>query len=156
MTAYTTYYNGHTVAATSGGNAAGFPSFDVIQNVFDAATRNLTAADTVEVLNIPANTYVAHVFYKVLTADGSQTMSLGDGSGTSSWISAADVGTEGNAGCSSLALTAGSGPGYVESITGYSGGKFYSAADTIDILVPGGKAYDTLKVLVCAAVIRFG
>lgn len=152
MTAYTTYTNGKTIAATSGGNAAGFPAHDVIQGVYDAALRNTTAADTIAVLSIPANTYVSHVFYKVLTADASQTMSVGDGDGTSSWISGADVGTEGNAGCSSVALT----DGTHETITGYSGGKFYSAADTIDILVPSNKAYDTLKVLLCAAVVRFG
>lgn len=152
MTTYTTYTDGKTIAAGSGSNAAGAPEVSVIQGIFDASKRNLTAADVAEVLNIPANTFVHNVFYKVMTADASQTMSIGDGSSTAGYVSAADVGTAGNSGGSSLALTEGT----PNTVTGYSAGKFYAAEDTIDILVPTGKAFDTLKVKLVATVTFVG
>lgn len=152
MSTYTTYSDGTTITASGGSNAASFPAVTVIENIFDAGRRNVTAADVVEVLSIPAKTRVLNVFYEVLTADSGQTMTIGDGDDTDGYISAANVATQGNAGCSTLALTEAT----PNTVTGYSGGKFYSAADTIDILVPSGKAYDTLKVRVCATVAQFG
>jgi len=90
--------------------------------------------------------FVDKVLYEVITADATQTMSIGDGSGTSSYIADADVATAGNTGHSALTLTEAT----PNTVTGYTGGKFYSAADTIDLLVPSGKVWDTLKVRVYA------
>lgn len=152
MATYTTYSDGTTVTASGGSNAAGSPAVTVIENIFDAGRRNLAAADVVEVISIPAKTRVLNVFYEVLTADASQTLTIGDGDDTDGYIAGADVGTAGNAGCSALALTEAA----PNTVTGYSNGKFYSAADTIDLLVPTSKAFDTLKVRVCATVVQFG
>lgn len=148
MATYTTYSNGETITATGGGNAAGYPAVSVLQNVVDFSKRIVTAADVIQALSIPAHTLVMRVGYEVLVADATQTMTVGDGSDTDGFIVAADVGTLGNSGMSALALTEGA----PNTITGYSGGKYYSAADTIDILVPTGKAYDTLKVRIFAIV----
>jgi hypothetical protein len=156
MTTYTTYStDGSTIATKSGAASTSPPKYAVIHNDIDFAKRNVIAADVVEALSIPANTMVQHVGIHVLSGEASQTMSVGDGDGTSSWLSAKDVATTGNVYCSALALTAGSASTYVETITGYSGGKFYSAADTIDILVPSNKAYTTLKVRIFAAIVQY-
>lgn len=152
MTTYTTYTDGATVTASGGSNAAGFPAVTVIENIFDAGRRNLAAADVVEVLSIPAKTKVLDLFYEVLTADATQTINVGDGDDADGFFAAADIGTAGNKAALSLALTTGT----PNTVTGYSGGKFYSAADTIDITVPSGKALDTLKIRFCAVVAQFG
>jgi len=77
------------------------------------------------------------VFYQVLTADATQTLNIGDGSDVDGFVAAADVATVGNTGMGAGA---------------YSAGKFYTAADTIDLEVPTSKALDTLKIRVSATV----
>ena len=152
MTTYTTYASdSSTITTKAGTTSAPSPRHVVFWNDIDFANRNVTAADVVEALAIPANTYIQHVAVHVLTADASQTMSVGDGDDTDGWLAGATTAAVGDVACSTIALTNGTN----ETITGYSGGKFYSAADTIDILVPTGKAYDTLKVRIFAAGIRF-
>lgn len=136
MATFTTYLDGKGTAAGSGGNYAGSPVQTMLVGVFDAAKRSLAAADVVELINIPAGTYVTKVFYRVLTGDATQTMNVGDGADPDGYVAAADVATAGNAGVGAGALAT---------------GKFYAAADTIDIEVPATKAYDTLKVEVIVA-----
>lgn len=152
MATYTTYTDGTNIAARSGTGSEPAPRQIVIWNDVDFSKRNAAAADVFEVLNIPANAFVERVNVRTLLGEASQTLSVGDGSGTSSWLSATDVATTGNVASSTLAMTEGT----PNTVTGYSAGKFYSAADTIDILVPAGKAYTTLKVRVSAAVTLFG
>lgn len=153
MTTYDKYANGRRVAASGGAIDVGAPAVTVISNVVDISQRAaLAAADVLEVLDIPANCLVMHVGYKVLTADATQTINIGDGADPDGYVAAADVGTAGNVGCSTLALTEGT-PNVA---TGYSEGKFYAAADTIDIEVPATKALDTLKVRVTAVVALLG
>lgn len=152
MTTFTTYTDTKGIAAQSGSNAAGWPAVTVIQGVFDASKRNLAAADVATVLNIPANTFVHRVMYKVETADATQTINVGDGSDVDGFLAAVDVGTAGNSGATALALTEGT----PNTVTGYTSGKFYSAADTIDIEVPSGKSLDTLKIKLVAVVTMIG
>jgi hypothetical protein len=156
VTTQTTYTDGTTITASGGSNAAGSPSVTVIENIFDASRRGLAHDGTdyavAEVLKIPAKTRVLNVFYEVLTADASQTINIGDGTTVDGYLAAADVGTDGNVGCSTLALTTGT----PNTVTGYSGGKFYSAADTIDIVPHTSKTLDTLKIRICATVVQFG
>ena len=152
MTTFTTYTDGKTIAAASGSNAAGYPAQTVIQGVFDASKRNLAAADVAAVLNIPANTLVHQLMYKVMTADASQTLNVGDGADVDGFLAAVDVGTLGNSGATVVALTEGT----PNTVTGYSLGKFYAAADTIDIEVPSGKSLDTLKIKLVAVVTIMG
>ena len=139
MATYSTYTNGGSILNRGGANAAGVPAVTVITNVFDAAERNVTAADVVQLLSIPARTMVHGVQYQVLTGEAAQTMSLGHGGAPTQYASAVDVATTGNTACSA---------GTTEI--------YYSAADTIDITVPSGKAYTTLKVRVSAICTLFG
>ena len=141
MTAYTTYDNGASTTAGSGSNAAGAPKQTMLVGVFDASKRNLAAADTVAIIDVPAGTYVRDVFYEVLTADATQTVNVGDGADPDGYVAAADVATAGNNGIGAGAL---------------AGGKYYGTADTIDLEVPATKALDTLKIRVVAEVVMLG
>lgn len=136
MATYTTYNDGKTIAASSGGNYAGSPVVTVLTGVYDASKRALAAADVAEVINVPAGTYVMKVFYRVVTGDATQTLNVGDGADPDGYVAAADVATAGNSGVGAGALAT---------------GKYYATADTIDIEVPATKALDTLKVIVSAS-----
>lgn len=138
MTTYTTKTDGRTITASGGSNAAGTPAMTVLTNVYDAAERPMTAADVAEVLAIPAHTFVHTVFYEVLLGQSGQTMDLGI-AGSTEYGSAVDVATTGN----NLGAA-------------YTVGSYFATADTIDVTVPSGKAYTTLKVRVSAAVTLFG
>lgn len=134
-TAFTTYTDGTVVAAGSGGNHAGTPAWTVLTGVYDATRRNMTVdGDTMEVLNIPAGTLVHNVIVEVITIEttATPTISVGDGNGTTSWVVGASTAT------AAKILGAGA---YV-----VAGGKFYAAADTIDIIMPAG---DDATTLVC-------
>ena len=66
---------------------------------------------------------------------------FGDGTDPDGYVAVADVATAGNSGVGAGA---------------YAAGKFYAAADTIDLEVPATKALDTLKVRVVALVAAIG
>jgi hypothetical protein len=141
-TAYTTYSNGTTIANASGYNAAGAPAATVITGVFDASKRNLTSGDSAAVVTIPANTFVHNVAIEVLTADATQTADVGDGDITDGWgedLSLADLATVMD-----------------EDADLNVSGKFYSAADTIDVLCPGSKLLDTARFKIHAFVTLLG
>jgi len=134
-TAFTTYTDGEVVAAKSGGSYTGTPSFTVLTGIYDATRRNMTVdGDTMAVLNIPAGTVVHNVVLEVITveATATPTISVGDGNGTSSWVSGAST--------ASVAKILGGGA-YVA-----AGGKLYATADTLDLLMPAG---DDATTLVC-------
>ena len=151
MTTYTTYADGQpqgpsagpasSIAAYSGGDYSGAPKRTVLTGVFDGSRRNMIAADVAQVLNIPAGTWVEAVVLEIVTpeATGSSTISVGDGNGASSWVSAVDD--------TAVAGTFYLGAGAYAIATGTSqtNGLFYAAADTLDILVPTGKVVTTLK-----------
>ena len=122
----------------------------VFEELFDPAVKGvLVQNDVAQLIKIPANTWVAGVRWVVEKVEGAaRNFGIGDGSGTSSWIAT----TTGN----SLA-TGFSGPvalteGAPNTVTGYSGGKFYSADDTIDVLAvtAGGLTTMQLRVFVAA------
>jgi hypothetical protein len=141
-TAYTTYSDGKTIANASGYNAAGAPAATVITGVFDASKRNLTSGDSAAVVTIPANTFVHNVAIEVLTADATQTADVGDGDITDGWgedLSLADLATVMD-----------------EDADLNVSGKFYSAADTIDVLCPGSKLLDTARFKIHAFVTLLG
>lgn len=141
MATFSTYLDGSSTTNGNGSNAAGFPAVTVFEGVYDSSKRALAAADVVELIKIPARSYVVKVFYHVLNGDATQTLNVGDGTDPDGYVAAADVATAGNAGVGGGA---------------YAAGKFYTAADTIDIEVPATKAFDTLKVRVVALVAAIG
>lgn len=137
MANFTTYANGDVIARGSGSNAAGYPAVTMFEGVYDASRRNLAAGDTVELINLPARSFVHKVFYQVLTGDATQTLNVGDATDPDGYVAAADVATAGNTG-----VGAGT----------YASGKYYTAAAPITLEVPATKALDTLKVRVVALV----
>jgi hypothetical protein len=141
MATYTTYTDSTPVVRSGGSNAAGFPAVTVFENTFDATRRNLAAADVVELINIPAGTLVQKVFVQVVSGEAAQTLNVGDGADPDGYVAAADVSTSGTRVMGAGALAA---------------GKFYAAADTIDIEVPATKAYATLRVRVVAVCVCMG
>jgi hypothetical protein len=142
MTTYTTYANGRTIAAASGGEFRGSPDRTVIYGEFDSALQNLASTNIAEVVNIPAGTVVEGVVLTILTPEttGSSTISVGDGGGTTGWVSAVDS----TAAAGTKYLGAGS---YAVAV---GIGKLYATADTLDILADSGKVATTLKVRVTA------
>lgn len=142
MTTYTTYSSGASIAGTSGANAAGFPAVTVFTGSFDASKRNLAQNDVAEVVTIPAGTLVLGVMWEVETVEGAaRNFAVGDGSDTDGFITTTSANSA-TTGASALALTEGT----PNTITGYSAGKYYSAADTIDVLAVTSGGLTTCKI----------
>lgn len=134
MATYQTYNDGRNIASASGANAAGAPGRDILVGEFNAGKRALSTSDVVEVINIPANTYVEQVFVKVLAADAGASINVGDGADPDGWgvgvsVAATDVLHDADAAFNASA-------------------KFYTADDTIDITATG--TLDTARVRVYA------
>lgn len=101
----------------------------------------LAAGDVLEAIPLPAKALVLRVGVDVTTAGTAGiTLDVGDGSDTDGYhdgITADAVGSF----CSALALAEGA----PNTIVGYSNGKYYTAADTIDVKIVG----DVPGALVC-------
>ena len=147
MTLHKNYLDGTPVVRSGGSNAAGFPMVTVLENTYDATRRPMEAGDELELINVPAGTYVLKVFVHVLNGQADQTLDVGDGDDSDGWVDGADVATTG---------TRAMGAGAYAASTGALVGKFYSAADTIDLECPSGKEFTTLKVRVVALCLMMG
>lgn len=124
--------NPRTIVSYSGANAAGFPAPVVIEGFLDCTKTSAAMAqnDVAEVLTIPAGTFIQGVVWEVETVEGAaRSFAVGDGSGTSGFVTTTSANSLAS-GCSALALTEGT----PNTVTGYSSGKYYAAADTIDVL----------------------
>lgn len=94
-----------------------------------AGATALTSGDVLEVIQLPAKSYVMAVGLDVTTAEGGTlTIDIGDGSAADGYLDGVDANTVASY-ASALALTEGA----PNTVTGYSAGKYYAAADTIDI-----------------------
>ena len=83
----------------------------------------LTSADVLEVIKVPAQTLVTHVALEVTTAEGGTlTVDVGDGDNTDGYLDGV------NANATAAYLT-------VAGTDAYEAGKYYTAADTIDIVL---------------------
>ena len=149
MTLHKNYLDGTPVVRSGGSNAAGFPMVTVLENTYDAIRRPMDAGDELELINVPAGTYVMKVFVHVLNGQADQTLDVGDGADPNGWVAVADVSTTGTRAMGAGEYAAGADPFPLV-------GKFYSAADTIDIECPGGKEFTTLKVRVVALCLMMG
>jgi hypothetical protein len=108
----------------------GAPAGVVVTKRIDCSVTPLTAA-VHEILNVPAGTLVARVSVKVTKADtgsSTRTFDIGDGAAAAGYFSNVDAKTLAHA-CTGLALTEGT----PNTVTGFSNGKFYATADTIDL-----------------------
>lgn len=138
---------------TRGG--AGFPArfagrSAVVERYFDmaeiAAQRSaaglaaIGAADVLEAIDVPANTFVLAAGINVLKAEGAAaTADLGDGAGAANYLSNVDLNVV--AASASLVVTAYS--------VAVGGGKYYAAADTIDVVIDSASV-DVAQFLVWA------
>jgi len=113
-----------------------------------AGATALANGDIQQAIQVPAKTYVMQAGIDVTTAEGAtQTFDLGDGSDPDGWLD----GVNGNT-VASYAPAKVLAEATPNTIVGYSvGGKYYSAADTIDIV--SVNASDTAVVRVWAVMI---
>lgn len=112
-----------------------------------AGAAALASGDVVEIMPVPAKTLVLRVGYDVTTAEGATaTFDLGDGSDTDGYLNDISLNSVASG---AMALTlAEAAP---NTVAGYTNGKYYSAADTIDILL-NNDGINAAKVRVWALV----
>lgn len=123
----------------------GIGKFYVLTNRLDFSATNAVASTVVEALDIPAGTHVLNVFVKVITPEGgTSTATVGDDDSAAAW----DAATNLNAAAGTITYGVGGTDNYVT-----YGGKFYSAADTIDLTL-SANAVDTAVIDVTALCIK--
>ena len=93
-----------------------------------AGATALAANDVLEVLPVPAGTIVRNVGLHVMTTAASGTIAIGDGSAAAGYLAAQAVSSAGMFGGVPVLSSGAFAPTL-------SGGKLYSAADTIDITI---------------------
>lgn len=102
----------------------------VLEGEYDSTKQPLAQNEVAQLINIPENTFVQKVFYKIATGQGaSQTFELGDESDTDGYAAAVDAQTAGGWVASSFTLA----DGTPNTVVGYGAGKLYTGADTIDL-----------------------
>lgn len=112
---------------------------------FSVAANQLAQNDIAEIIAVPANCAVTGIRWEILVVEGAaRNFGIGDGSGTSSYIASTSANSI-SEGAMALALT----EGVPNTVTGYSSGKYYAAADTIDVLAvtSGGLVACKLRVV---------
>jgi hypothetical protein len=98
-----------------------------------AGATALASNDVLEAIPVPAKALVMAVGVDVVTAGtGSLTLDVGDGSDVDGFLDGIAADAVGSF-CTALALAEGT----PNTIVGYSNGKYYSAADTIDVKLVG-------------------
>ena len=113
---------------------------------FSVAANVLAQNDIAELIAVPANCSVIGIRWEILVVEGAaRNFAIGDGAGTSSYIATTSANSLAE-GAMALALTEGT----PNTITGYSDGKYYAAADTIDILAVTSGGLTTCKLRVVA------
>ena len=127
----------------STGHSANAPTVKVYSEIVDFSEFTTAATDTVEVIELPANSLVLYSGMDCLTADSSgnsNQLQLGDGDDTNRYVAASDP-------AAGIEITlAPSGAANVG--IGY---RYYAAADTIDLTSTGGIT-TTAKMRVFAVV----
>lgn len=99
----------------------------------------LTAGDVLEVIRVPANTLVTNVALNVTTAEGGTlTIDVGDGDNPDGYLDGV------NANATAAYLT-------VAGTDAFEAGKFYTAADTIDVVTVN--AADTAVMTLTAVMV---
>ncbi len=100
-------------------------------NASNAGGVERTAADTLQLINVPANHMALVVAYEIEVIEGDTcTFDIGDGSDPDGYHDGIDA--ESTGGAANSLVMAEAAP---NTVVGYSGGKYYAAADTIDLLL---------------------
>lgn len=96
MADFTTYSNGDVVALSGGSNSAGLPDVTVFKNRYDVARGTVTNGDVcTEFLKIPAGSMVLGVQVRVITAEASVTISVGDATDPDGYVAAQTIAATG-------------------------------------------------------------
>ena len=110
---------------------------------------NVVSGDTLQMLNIPEDGKVEKVVILMTTVEGGTlTVDVGDGSDTDGFLDGANLNAAATK-INTLLLTEAA----PNTVLGYSDGKLYAAADTIDMLF--NNAADTVVFEIIAYCIRF-
>lgn len=124
-------------------------TFSIYRDV-DFTTATYLTGDVLNVINVPAKSYVSVVGFEVLTAEGAVfTASIGDSVNATGYVSSVNgnaigSGTSGPfAGTVNAASTSTTEPLVT---TGFSGGKFYPAADTIKVTLNNSPVKAKIRV----------
>ena len=103
--------------------------------MIDTAVKNLASGDIWQAITVPAGSIVVAVGAVILTAEGGTlTIDVGDGDDADGYLNDAS----GN--------SAGASYSSINGTLAYSGGRYYSAEDTIDVLA--NNAADAAKIVV--------
>lgn len=131
-----------------------------LYNKWDFSLNNGAASDVVEMLLVPAGTFVFSVVHIVNVAEGgTSTGTVGDGSDADGWIASVDNNaTAGTALQSNGKFSLADGTPNTITYTnayGAQGGKYYAAEDTIDITL-SAHAVDTAVITLMALCAEVG
>lgn len=120
----------------------------IFKELFDPAVKGVLAQnDVAQLIKIPANTWVSGLRWVVEKVEGAaRNFAIGDGATTDGWIATTTGNTLADGFSGPVALTEGT----PNTVTRFTGGKFYSADDTIDVLAvtAGGLTTMQLRVIV--------
>lgn len=127
-----------TLTNTVGGfgfphNASG-QAYLLQAKTLDLSTLSVASNDTVKVINIPANSMVLSVQYRVSEATSTNnavTFDVGDAANAAGYAS--NISTTNAAGWQASNFAATAATTGVVTVTGYTAGKFYAANDTINV-----------------------
>lgn len=150
-----------TVDLTKGAAGAAYPASDlpkvfIIENIIDFAATNRTATDILQVLHVKAGSFVMLAGIEVLVVeDSTLTLDLGDGANADGFLDGIDAEAATGYFDSSQAYTVSTTNANTvledaDVLYGVMGGKFYTADDTIDVIV--NNTSDTGKIRVFAVV----
>jgi hypothetical protein len=110
----------------------------------DFSKTTASSAEVLAIFNVPKNTLVSRIAAICHRAEGgAANVDVGDGSDVDGFLVDFNVNSVASS-LSSLALTEGT----PNTITGYSGGKYYTAADTIDIIPSADLDYAIVSFVV--------
>jgi hypothetical protein len=128
-------------------NHAGRRTAFVTEQTIDFTKTPGASGDVIQSLNVYPGWFVQAVLVQVLTAEGGTlTANVGDGTLATGFMTGVNLNALGMT-KSNLTLTEAA----PNTVTGYTGGKLYTAADTIDLVLSA--AADGAKVRVAALVI---
>tara|TARA_Y100000114_G_C11759438_1_gene328714 strand:+ start:2235 stop:2678 length:444 start_codon:yes stop_codon:yes gene_type:complete len=107
----------------------------IMAAMIDCSVQNLASSDVWQAITVPAGSIVVAVGAVILTAEGGTlTIDVGDGDDPDGYLD----GSNGNTASASYSS--------INGTTGYSGGRYYAAEDTIDVLA--NNAADAAKIVV--------
>lgn len=138
----------HALAGTAGYGDNTNTGISVLENIIDCSVNNCSSSDVVQALAIPANTLVLRVCVQCVTAEGSTlTVGVGDGNNATGYLSSVNCNSTSTNSISSLALTTGT----PNTVTGYTGGEYYTASDTIDLTFNNAASNAVIRVMAIVA-----